>query len=1014
MTGITVKTIGGIAQSPSEIITPGSFAVGINLSGMEYNGGANAVAGTTYAVPTLAEMTYYKSQGQDIIRLPISWESMQNSLNGPLNAKYLGSVEGVVKNAASLGMKVILDVHGFGGYNGVKIGTAGVTDANFANLWTKLATTFAGNPGIGGYDLMNEPSGMPTPTAWTSAAQAAITAIRAVDPATTIYVEGNDYSNAANWSNLNPGLAQLQDPSHNLVFSAHVYLDTDTSGTHFDWAQEAAAGETTNIGVERLTNFVTWLKANNLKGDIGEVGVGNDNPAWLTALDKTLAYAQASSLQVTYWAGGPWWGNYPMSVEPVNGVSAPQMAVLDKYSGTYPDVVAATLSGTADPNATIYLSEDEVVLATTKANSAGAWSYTLNGLANGVHIIVAGENLPNVDGTISATVFNLVTPNNTRVGNGAQLVASANSPTFGATIVNGGTETVTAGGTASGTTVSNGGLEVVTSGGTALNTVVASGGMMVVLPGGVASGTVVSAGGNVSAGIVLSTASGFVAYGSAPAGLVVGSGDIEYVLAGGTASGTVISAGGMQFVYSGGVALNNTVGSGGTQLVSAGGKTSCTAISLGGVETVSSGGTAAGTKLGSGGGLLVSAGGRSSGTVLTRGGVATVASGGIASGSLVSAGGSEIVSIGGLAQGALIASGGVETVAGGVASGSVVNSGGVAAIFSGGLAAGTVVNSDGAEIISAGGRASGTVVKAGGYQYVDGTAISGTISGFQVVSTGGLASNTAITSGGVQKIFSGGVASSTSVRSGGDEFVSAGAETVSTTVSGGGAEIVYPGGLAVGTMVMSGGQVVVVRTGVTSGTVLSGGTEVVSSGGQSNASRVGSGGSEVVSAGGVARGTVVSSGGAQIVLSGGQTSGTTIMAGGVEVLQTGASALGAMKFLGNNGTLSVGGTSLPSNVISGFDANGTTGDEIVLMGYSYSSADSATLGVGNVLTVDLDGKYMKMQFDTSQSYSGEYFAVQSNAAGQVVIIDPPIVAPGGLYNEIPHPGVIIPPLPTLK
>ena len=37
---------------------------------------------------------------------------------------------------------------------------------------------------------------------------------------------------------------------------------------------------------------------------LGELGAGNNNTGWLTALDKTLAYAQASHLQVTYWAGG--------------------------------------------------------------------------------------------------------------------------------------------------------------------------------------------------------------------------------------------------------------------------------------------------------------------------------------------------------------------------------------------------------------------------------------------------------------------------------------------------------------------------------------------------------------------------------------------------------------------------------------------------------------------------------------------------------------------------------------
>jgi aryl-phospho-beta-D-glucosidase BglC (GH1 family) len=410
MASLTIQTIGGTSAAVDPVIAPGSFAIGVNISGMEYNGGANAKAYYTYAVPSLSELSYYRAQGLDLIRLPISWESLQTTLGGPLTAAYLAEIESVVKNAASLGMKVILDLHDYGGYHGVKIGTSGVTDADFANLWTQLAAAFAGNAGIGGYDLMNEPSGMPTATAWTQAAQAAITAIRTADAASPIYVEGNDYSNAANWSNLNPGLAQLVDPSNNLVFSAHVYLDTDDSGTHDDWAVEAAAGESTNIGVQRLGNFVAWLQANHLQGDIGEVGVGNDNPGWLTALDATLGYAAQNDLQVTYWAAGPWWGSYPMSVEPYQGLVAPQQAVLDKYSGDDPTVTAAVIAGTTGANQLVYISENGILLGTATANGAGAWSDTLGGLASGVHIIVAGDNLPTVDGTIAATVFDLVAP----------------------------------------------------------------------------------------------------------------------------------------------------------------------------------------------------------------------------------------------------------------------------------------------------------------------------------------------------------------------------------------------------------------------------------------------------------------------------------------------------------------------------------------------------------------------------------------------------------------------------
>jgi endoglucanase len=36
-------------------------------------------------------------------------------------------------------------------------------------------------------------------------------------------------------------------------------------------------------------------------------------------------------LGATYWAGGPWWGNYMFSIEVANGVDKPQMDVLEKY-----------------------------------------------------------------------------------------------------------------------------------------------------------------------------------------------------------------------------------------------------------------------------------------------------------------------------------------------------------------------------------------------------------------------------------------------------------------------------------------------------------------------------------------------------------------------------------------------------------------------------------------------------------------------------------------------------------
>jgi hypothetical protein len=85
------------------------------------------------------------------------------------------------------------------------------------------------------------------------------------------------------------------------------------------------------------------------------------------------------------------------------------MAILDKYSGNYQEVNVAKLSGTATPNSEVYLSQNDVLLATVKANAAGNWSHTFTNLPNGVHTIVAGTTAPTVDGTVAAVTFDLVT-----------------------------------------------------------------------------------------------------------------------------------------------------------------------------------------------------------------------------------------------------------------------------------------------------------------------------------------------------------------------------------------------------------------------------------------------------------------------------------------------------------------------------------------------------------------------------------------------------------------------------
>jgi endoglucanase len=51
--------------------------------------------------------------------------------------------------------------------------------------------------------------------------------------------------------------------------------------------------------------------------------VPDDDPRWLAVLDEFLAALQANGVGGTYWAAGPWWGSYRLSVEPRDGRDRP-------------------------------------------------------------------------------------------------------------------------------------------------------------------------------------------------------------------------------------------------------------------------------------------------------------------------------------------------------------------------------------------------------------------------------------------------------------------------------------------------------------------------------------------------------------------------------------------------------------------------------------------------------------------------------------------------------------------
>jgi autotransporter passenger strand-loop-strand repeat protein len=222
----------------------------------------------------------------------------------------------------------------------------------------------------------------------------------------------------------------------------------------------------------------------------------------------------------------------------------------------------------------------------------------------------------------------------------------------------------------------------------------------------------------------------------------------------------------------------------------------------------------------------------------------------------------------------------------------------------------------------------------------------------------------------------------------GDIFIVPKGQTATyLTVSNYGAVLVESGGAANHDVLNSGLQGIL-SGGIAGGTTINnGGIQAVL--GSANNTQIYSGGTEIVGPGGYSAFAVIRQGGLEFVLSGGSATFTTIGAGGTVVLANGAQTFG-LDFFGSNATLSIGGATLPTppSFISGFDQHGFTDDQIVLTGFSYVAGhDTAILGAGNVLTLDLNGTTEKLYLDPPENYAGQSFSITTNSLDQVVVVD---------------------------
>ncbi|BDI32267.1 cellulase [Capsulimonas corticalis] len=305
---------------------------GVNLAGGEFGApkaGVAQVYGKNFVYPSTSEFDYFASHGVNVIRLPIHWEVLQPEMNKPLDPVELSRLQAVVKDALKHRLVIILDPHNYARYYDKIVGTPDVPAAAFADFWSRLSATFQDDPRVW-FGLMNEPHDMPA-SQWLGDANAAIAAIRKTGAKNLILVPGVRWTGAGSWldgdADANGAvMLGVKDPKNHYVYEVHQYLDVDGSGTHKEVVSPT-------IGVERLQKFTEWCRQHHQRAFLGEVAVAA-SPEGEAAIENMLTDMEKNRdvwVGYSWWAAGPWWGDYMFTLEPKDGVDRPQMGYLKAH-----------------------------------------------------------------------------------------------------------------------------------------------------------------------------------------------------------------------------------------------------------------------------------------------------------------------------------------------------------------------------------------------------------------------------------------------------------------------------------------------------------------------------------------------------------------------------------------------------------------------------------------------------------------------------------------------------------
>lgn len=254
------------------------------------------------------------NDGMNIYRLPIGWQHLlKHTLGGNIDATIGAAYDKLVQGCLATGALCLIDLHNYARWDGKIVGQGGPTNAQFADVWSKLATKYKSEANVI-FGLMNEPHDLDM-TIWAESCQAAVTAIRKAGATSQmILLPGTDFTSAGAFATKSgPALLKVKDSdgtTSKLIFDVHRYLDADSSGTTTECVSDHVE--------ESFIPLAKWLRTNKRQAILSEIGGGN-----VVSCEKYVCAALASlntnsDVYLGYigWSAGAFGASYELNMSP--------------------------------------------------------------------------------------------------------------------------------------------------------------------------------------------------------------------------------------------------------------------------------------------------------------------------------------------------------------------------------------------------------------------------------------------------------------------------------------------------------------------------------------------------------------------------------------------------------------------------------------------------------------------------------------------------------------------------